>query len=684
MYNAEFAAHFLHLYGLLTKIYKLMSILKHIIVILLLAGSFINKASCSYAYEYKISSKDKAIFKSAYSKARNNQFDAAMSEASQASDKTILKLIKWLGYQDGYARGGYDEIASFIERNPSWPSIKILKNKAEFSLTGRESNQEVLKSFKSSPPVTGYGMKLLAEARIQSGDNSPETVNLLRQAWRQGDFSREDEEKFLSEHSKVLTQDDHFKRVDRMLWEGEESDAKRLYPLLNDNQKRIVQVRLELMENNPGAIAKITEPLRSDPGLIYEQVRIYSERESFGRVYQMLYPVVGTMPSQAKWWKIKNRLIRELLDQNKIKEAYYIAKNHGNEQTSSDYADAEWLAGWISLRYLNNPQESYKHFYNMYNRVEFPVSLSRAAYWAGRAAESNRNPDIAKSWYEVSAAYVTSFYGQLSYLKIHGNKASLNLPPNPTMGLSAKNTDKVRELLMSAYILESVGQSGMAERFMKAAIDSVDTAAEMAYICEFGIKIGRPNFSVVAAKQALTDGEILPKHGWPNTKYMPKSISVEEPFALSIIRQESVFNPHALSSAKAMGLMQLIPATASRMAKGLGIAYSPNKLLTHPEYNITLGSYYLNSLVENFDGSYILAIASYNAGPGNVRKWNRKYLDPRQMDNVDDVIDWIESIPFNETRNYVQRVLENLQVYRSRVADNKLTLMDDLMRGTKK
>lgn len=661
-----------------------MPILKRIIAIMFLAVTALVPALDANAYEYKISGKDKAIFKSAYSKARNNQFDSAISEASQADDKVIPKLIKWLGYQDGYSRNGYEEISTFIEKNPSWPNIKILKNKAEFSLTGKESSQEIIKYFSTSQPTTGYGMRLLAEAKIQSGGDSKEAIELLKKAWQQGDFSRDEEESFLMEHSKILTSEDLYKRVDRMLWEGDEADAKRLYPLLSESHKKIVQARLELMKNNQGAIAKVPEALRNDPGLVYEQVRIYNEKENYSRVYQMLYPVVGTMPGQQKWWKIKNRLIRELLDENKIKEAYYIAKNHGNEQTSSDYADSEWLAGWIGLRYLNKPQEAYKHFYNMYNRVEYPISISRAAYWAGRAAESNRNPDIARSWYEVSAEHVTTFYGQLAYSKIHGKNAKIILPKNPEMGLSEKNLGKVRELLMSAYILESTGQTGLAEKFMKAAIDSVNTPAEMAYICEFGIKIGRPNFSVIAAKQALSNGEILPKHGWPTTKYMPKSISVEEPFALSIIRQESVFNPHALSSAKAMGLMQLIPPTASRMAKSMGVAYNQKKLLSNPEYNISLGSYYLNSLVENFDGSYILAIASYNAGPGNARKWNKKYLDPRQMDNIDDVLDWMESIPFNETRNYVQRVLENIQVYRSRLPDNKLTLIDDLTRGMKK
>jgi len=661
-----------------------MHCIKRIITTILLVIILIIPAFFANAYEYKISPKDKAIFKSSFAKTRRGQYDSAISEASHADNPVMVKLIKWLGYQDGYAANGSMEIANFIDKNPTWPSMKLLKNKLEFSITGREPSADIIRYFVAYPPVTGHGMRILAEAKIETGSGVKEAIELLKQSWQQGDFSREEEESFLKAHGKLLTQEDHYKRVDRLLWDENISEAKRLYPLLSEDHKRIAQVRLQMMDGHPSAIARVPEALRRDPGILYEDIKLLSERENFGRVYQMLYPVITTMPNQPKWWKIKNRLIRELLDQNELTKAYYIAKNHGNEVGSTDYPDAEWLAGWIALRYLGKPEASYKHFYNMYNNVKFPVSLSRAAYWAGRAAESNHNPEISENWFEVSAEYPTTFYGQLSYFKLNGKDSKLDLPKDPSMGILEENTIKVRELLNAAYILEYSGQSVLAEKFIKAAIGSVDTPAEMAYIGEFGIRIGRTNFAVVAGKEALTKGVALVNQGWPSTKYMPQEISVEKPFALSIIRQESVFNPNAMSSAKAMGLMQLIPATAKRMAKSMGVSYNPMRLLSNPGYNISLGSYYLNNLLNQWDGSYILSIASYNAGPGNVSKWIKKYRDPRDMKNIDDIIDWIESIPFNETRNYVQRVLENIQVYRSKIPENKLTLEDDLMRGTRK
>jgi soluble lytic murein transglycosylase len=657
---------------------------KQIILVILLGLMLLVPAFFAEAYEYKISQKDKLIFKSAFTKTRRGQYDAAINEASHADNPVLVKIIKWLGYQDGYAEGGAMEIANFIDKNPTWPSMKLLKNKLEFSITGKEPAADIIKYFVAYPPATGHGMRILAEAKIETGSGMKEAIEMLKQSWQQGDFSRDELESFLRYHGKILTQEDHYKRVDKLLWDENIAEAKHLYPLLGEEQKKIVQVRLHMMGKHPSAIARVSEALKRDPGILYEDIKLQSGRENFALVYQMLYPVITTMPNQPKWWKIKNRLIRELLDRNEIDKAYYIAKNHGNEVGSSEYPDAEWLAGWIALRYLGKPEEAYKHFYNMYNNVKFPVSLSRAAYWAGRAAQSNHNKDISQNWFIVSAAYPTTFYGQLSNLKINGSDSVLALPKDPQMGILQENSTTVRELLNAAYILEYSGQTVFAEKFIKAAINSVDTPGEMAYIGEFGIRIGRTNFAVVAGKEALTKGVALVNHGWPETKYMPQEISVEKPFVLSIIRQESVFNPNAISSAKAMGLMQLIPETAKRMAKIMRVSYSPSSLIANPGYNIKLGSYYLKHLIDEWDGSYILAIASYNAGPGNVHKWIKKYRDPREMRNIEDIVDWVESIPFNETRNYVQRVLENIQVYRSKTPDNQLSLADDLTRGMRK
>lgn len=659
-----------------------MNLINRYINIALLAIIFAIPASFANAYEYKFSSGDKAIFKNALAKTKRDECGAAITEASHATDKVIEKSIKWLCYQNGYAAGGFNEIANFVEKNQYWPSMKILRNKAELALTGNEPSDDIVKYFTELPPVTGHGMRILADVKLASGDAVQEAIKLIKQSWQQGDFGREEEDNFLRDHGKYLTQDDYYNRVDRMLWEGDETGAKRLYSLLTPDHKRIVQARLQIMENNPGAIARLPDSLRNDPAIIYAEAKLQNDRENYSRVYQILYTVVGTMPNQEKWWKLKNRLVRELLDQNKIKEAYYIAKNHGNEKSSGEYSDSEWLAGWIALRYLGKPDEAYPHFYNMYNSVELPISISRAAYWAGRAAQARHNDELARQWYDISAGYPSTFYGQLSFMKIRGEDEALPLPESPEMGLLAENSARIREMLMAAYLFESSNQSVYSERFMKSAIDSVETASEMSYICEFGTRIGRPNLAVVAAKQALTKGVVLVTHGWPQTKHMPKTIGIEKPLALSIIRQESVFNPNAMSPANAFGLMQLIPATAKRMAKEVGVNYNSSALLTNPQYNITLGSHYLGSLVDNFEGSYILAIASYNAGPGNARKWIKKYNDPRQMKNLEDVIDWMESIPFNETRNYVQRVLENVQVYRSEFGDTKLTIEDDLRRGS--
>ncbi len=634
----------------------------------------------AYSYEYKISAKDKTIFKNAYSYAKNGQFDSALKYANSANDKLIKKIILWLAYQEASFPTNYSEVLKFAQNNPHWPAQKVLRNQSESLLAKNADTKDIIDFYNISDPVTGYGMISLAEAKLANGAKRKDIAPLIKQAWLQGDFTDEYEEKIVDTYNDILTKEDHYKRIDRLLWDEDIKAAKRMYPLLNDDHKNLVFARLQFMQKShpsDSVIARVPSYLRDDYGLLYLRIKYYAELENFDKAYQILYSVKGETSNAQKWWKIRNRIARELLDRKEYKKAYYLARNHGGQAGSSEFAEAEWLAGWLALRFLDSPREAYTHFYNMSQNVQFPVSVARAAYWAGRAAKSNRNEDIADSWFKIAAKYTTSFYGQLAYLKENNNLA---LPPEPEMGLMQANTEKIRELLLAAYFFESIGQSSQAERFIKSAINSVNTTSEMSYISEFGIRIGRPNLSVVAAKEALSKGIELVKYGWPTTKYIPQNISVEPPFTLAIIRQESVFNPGAKSPANAYGLMQLIPPTAKRMAKSLKITYSQGRLLSDPKYNITLGSYYLESLIEQFNGSYILAICSYNAGPGNTKKWIDKYGDPRQMENVDDVLDWMESIPFAETRNYVQRVMENLQVYRNIGGTSKYTLEKDLKR----
>jgi soluble lytic murein transglycosylase len=631
---------------------------------------------------YNFSQRDKQALDKALNYAKNGQFDKATSEASRAGDRDVLKIILWRQYQEKYGGNNYKEIADFMNANPDWPAMKKLRNSAEEALDESLPAKTVVSYFASKEPSVGNAMIVLAEAKMQLGYDEKEVNKLFRQGWIQGDFSKEREEEILQKHGSRLRDEDHIRRIDRLLWEDKIPTAKRLIGRVGDGYEVVFTTRILYMEKRrvpEGVINRIPKTLRADAGLLFERVLQEDQRENYKRVYEMLVNVKTTMPYQEQWWKVKSRLVRELLKNKNYQQAYAIAKNSGNT-SGEDYAESEWLAGWISLEFLKDAASAYKHFHNVYDNVTFPVSKSRGEYWMARAATKNNDPEMARNWYLAAADNPTTFYGQLAYVKLHG-KAPVAIAKITVQAADKEQVFKSNELLKCAYMLESVDEAKLAENFISAAIDSAKSQVEMAAISEFGKQVGRTELSVVAAKQALKKGVILSSHGWPVIENIPH-IDAEKSLVLGIIRQESSFNPQAKSPADAYGLMQLLPATGKMMAKKLDINFNAHKLANDPLYNVQLGSRYISGLVEKFDGSYILAIASYNAGPTNVNRWIETYGDPRLLSSPDQVLNWMESIPFSETRNYVQRVLENVQVYRSKLkGEEAYSLEGDLLRG---
>jgi len=652
-----------------------MNIIRASILILLLI-------TCNYANAgniISISSKEKQHLEKAYNYIKDDNFKAAQSEALKSGSQDIINLIKWLQYRTDYKGNKYEDISAFLQENPNWPSEKLLRNRAEAAISSDIHSYELLKYFKNSEPITGRVMKMLADAKLSVEGDSQYVTDLIRQAWIQGDFTNDEEEALLDKHSKRLRQSDHIKRIDRLLWQGKTYAAKSLIGEVNDTHKRLFTARIMLMEDRRGmdkAIAKVPKNMLNNPGFLYARIKWHQKRRNYDRMLEYIVEAKGTLPHQYKWWDIKTRLIRELLEEKKYRQAYNIAKEGGNEPGGADYAEEKWLAGWIALSFLNQPRAAYEHFYDLYQNVSFPVSRSRGAYWAARAAAKNGNSEIAKKWYRLAANHTTTFYGQLAALEIGAEKPLID--DFPKLSPNDKIKYQNNSLLRTANLLAQLEQEKTAQKFIIAAINNAKNAKEMAVISLFGQSIGRRDLSVVAAKYALRKNVVLKYTGWPviNTP----AAQIEKDFILSIIRQESSFDPEAVSPANAAGLMQLIPGTAKRMSHQLKLRYDRYKLIKDPEYNMKLGSHYLAGLVDRFDGSYILAICSYNAGPTNANRWISTYGDPRKLKTHEEVLDWIESIPFSETRNYVQRVLENLQVYRHINGRNHFQLQKDLLR----
>jgi soluble lytic murein transglycosylase len=622
--------------------------------------------------------------KAAINYALKEKWPQAIKEAKRVKDPTVLKIVLWFKYKQQHSGASFEEITKFISENPTWPELGTLKIRAEEALNSSTPTNNIITWFNSNPPVTAKAMLYYAVAKSASGTldekTNQEITNLIRQAWIKGSYNRDEELDFIKKYSKYLREIDYVKRIDNLLWLERTSQARRILGRVSAKYQKLFNARMELSQNlGPvrAIIKNVPADLQQDSGLLYEAVASHDRKGNEDSVVELLKLTTNLkLSNPEKWWKIKIKYVRELIQDKKYKIAYNIAKSH-NSEDPSDYADGEWLAGWISLSFLNNPQAAYKHFYNLYNNAQYSISKARGAYWAGKSAEKNNNADIATDWYRHAAKYPDTFYGQLALLKLN-SKSHLILPKPLAPTQQELVGYRKSSLLKATYLFAKAGENGYAKQFLKKAIHSTNDIKELAFISEACLELGKLTAAVVASKEAARKGVIVTKTGYPILKDLP-NFSIEKALALGIIRQESVFEIEALSSAGAQGLMQIMPATAKQLSKELKINYNKNKLFD-PHYNIKLGTYYLGKLIKYYNGSYILAIAAYNAGQANVQRWINMNGDPRLLKNIDDIINWIEQIPFHETRNYVQRVLENIQNYRAVMSQYDLKLIEDLKR----
>lgn len=611
---------------------------------------------------------------------RGNWHEALLH--ANRSDPVVKKIILWRYYMSGDAKN-FLEIASFIDNNPHWPDINGLRRQAENAIDDSMHKDMLLRWFNRHPPLTAKGMQYYAEAQIASKlkdhTSVKNTHSLLQKAWIEGNFILEDEKNFLKRHGHILTVSDHNARISRLLWNDRIEQAKRIMHKVDPPHRQLFAARIALKRNVPGVdklLQAVPASLLKDEGLVYDRIKWRKNRRDYAGVRQLLpqVPLKSSYPEQ--WWALKQSQIRNLIADRQYRLAYKLAANHGMTE-GEGFADGEWLAGWISLRFLHDPKTSYQHFYKLYHKVQYPISLARAAYWAGRAAEANRNAKVAHNWYQVASKHSYTFYGQLALAK-RDKKAALqhSVAPRPTD--KDKQLLRNNEVAKAMYFLVMAGQhNGVARQFVNHAVSVAKTGGEKELIGNLMLSHKRYDLAVVASKQALRQGVLLANSGYPMISEvvgMPKDRARN----LAVIRQESEFKKDARSPAGAIGYMQLMPSTARMMAGELKQRYTPARLSTDGTFNIALGSRYLQKLINAFDGSYILAIASYNAGPGNVKKWiaqNGRLQDQR----LEEVIDWIERIPFAETRNYVHRVLENVQVYEMLLNVERRSIEDILL-----
>jgi soluble lytic murein transglycosylase len=477
-----------------------------------------------------------------------------------------------------------------------------------------------------------------------------------------------------------LRGEDNARRLDRLIWDHQTEEAKHMLKHVGQDTAALAQARLGLAAMNPGVerlIAKVPSRLQNDAGLLYERMRWRRHKDLDDDAASILeHPPADLVRAEA--WATERLIIaRRLLDDGQAARAYKLASNSGLS-TGPTFAELEFLAGWIALRNLKQPGTAYNHFVHLYHAVTLPISLARGAYWSARAAEAMGNASLAATWYDTAAPYVTTYYGQLAAAHLGATAATLKVSePSPTQ--AEIHAFESNELVQLARDLAQIGDTDDLAVFLRRITDEAKTPADYALTARLARALARPDVAVFTAKRASYAGVTLMDEGYPVADLPPGGNS-EAPLVLAMTRQESAFDTRAVSSAGAMGLMQLMPATANKIAQLLHLPFSRQRLTQDVGYNVTLGRAYLDTLVDSFSGSYVLAVAAYNAGPARVHQWIAAHGDPRSA-NVDPV-DWVERIPFTETRNYVQRVLENLQVYRFRLGSSlpTLSLASDLKR----
>ena len=607
--------------------------------------------------------------------------DAARAAVANAADDVARQLVDWIAYRNSL--GSFEEITGFMNRNPDWPSRGRLRLNAERKLVSTMPAAVILDFFALGEPLTDDGAVLYLSALMTGGDKT-RAADYARRTWVEMTFDARSETAFRKLAGPTLTSADHLARLDRLLWDGHQNSARRMFPLISDDYRKLADARIRLRQRLAGvdaAIDRVPAALSDDPGLIFERVRWRRRAGNLeGSTELLLSKKTPDVGGPGRWWDERSYIARYLLRQGHITDAYKLASGSG-DISGADRAESLWLSGWIALRFLDDPALARKHFEELYANVSYPISVARGAYWSGRAAEAMKDELAAGNWYKLAAALPMTYYGQLAAARLGASVGPLTPPGAVTIEPAERAAFASHELVRAIRYAARLKDRWPLRSLVDRLFEMNENMTHRTLTASLATGLGHPDLGVRLAKKAMLDGQILPVAGYPQIAFGKDDAAVEPALTYAIIRQESVFDADAISPAGARGLMQLMPATAKQVSGSLKLKYQRSKLTDDVAYNIRLWRSYLGGLIENFDGSYIMAIAGYNAGPHRVSRWIREFGDPR--DPSTDPIDWVESIPFTETRNYVQRVMENLQVYRHLLdgADLTASLPDDLQRA---
>ena len=630
---------------------------------------------------YKVSSKEieksKILNKKDFEKAKETisfikqkKWNSALKSASKVKDNEFRKLITWMHLKTTRNGASFDEYKKFIEQNDYYPRINRIRYLAEEKIYLRNNSPtSVINWFEKYPPLGGLGKIKLAEAYLEQG-KLEKVKELIKDGWITAEIRKNDLGYYRAKFKKFINSDDHIKRADHLAWERKYWDLKRMLKYLPTDQRALYNARQILMSNSYGvdnAISKVPQYLKKDPGLEFDRLRWRNRRGRLEGSLEILYQNANKTESQMvrpeKWWEQRESVTRSLIYKKRYKTAYKVASEHSLSSGPS-FAEAEWLSGWIALTFLKSPEYAINHFQNFYNNVGYPISLARGAYWLGESYDKLNEKETANKFFSEAAKFPMTYYGQLAFNRVNPG-GNFELKDESNFDKEYEKEFKKNKLIKHVILLHELDASQYAKDILKHLADlNIEKGSEV-LAAELSTSVERYDFAIQISKKASYEKRFLNKYNYPviatpkivNNKQMPK-----QEIVLAIIRQESEFDKKANSWAGARGMMQLMKYTAKIVAKQAKLPYSISKLTQDPEYNIKLGSYYFNGLLEDYNGIFPFAIAAYNAGPNRVKTWRRVNGDPSK--GQISYINWIEQIRFEETRNYVQRVLENINVYK--------------------
>ena len=608
-----------------------------------------------------------------------DRYANALPYEEKAQDPAVTAIRKWRQTMFADPASAFEQVNAFLAAYPGWPSADKMRARAERSL-GRfpQPADKVLGFFKDKPPQTVTGKLALAEAERSRG-RPLAAQRIVRGVWTVDALGEELEAEILRKHGKLLRKRDHEARFAKRLYELDLPGALRVAKLLDEGADKVARAVAGLARGTKEGFSlyqKLSDEQKALLPVKYALTRYYrlSDKESQARAVALAAnPHAGKWYDAERWWEEKRVLVRHALrqrDRKLAREAYEIASQHGHDG-GLPFVEGEFLAGWIALRFLKEPERSVPHFKRLAAGNKRPVNIAQGEYWAGRAYDAMGQPAEAARHYARAGAHSTTFYGQLARDRLGWPRVAETVTTSGQARIDALATLDDNLLFRAARLIAQARRGDFLPLFFNAVMRQVPGPDGKAAVIQWAWSAGYPHVALRLAKAASLDGVALGQLMFPAPVWQHKALTPEPEPALvyGVIRQESEFNPRAQSHAGARGLMQIMPNTAKGLSRNYNADFDLARLLTDSAYNVQLGSALLHELLNTFDGFYVLVLAAYNTGPGHVYRWIKEFGDPRN-DEID-LLDWIEMIPFTETRNYVKRVMENVNVYRARFGQER-------------